>query len=437
MSATTGERHAATPANPPPPTLDPRGPGGDLAATDQAPPSRPWQASIHAELSRVTGIDALEEIVYENGGRFTWRSHPFGTRPGFGTAEVLNGDQLSELLDGLRAEQQATLAGVDLLGLEVFIDLIEDALRADPPSSRFDQARFGAVTKDETRHVLYGHVGLGVDVAGTVRDVNHELSFEQHVVMRESGPFRPLTPADRASLVRALTANPPADPSWQQVLQDASSNSADVAERYVRRQDPRFVAAGGTIAAVIGPAAELLPSIDVFSFAVGSQHPLSTSPQARHTILVDRGERLVALDLDATAPDATVAALLRGVNVLRVRRHRHPRMATLDGDDSAGSMFTKRQSARECGASRGLHDAQGRKPRRGQPHRKWARCSRKRTRSAAGAGAPPSVPNRNTALDDFPRLPPASTSGPRSRSTTGNRSPATSSSSASTSPASS
>jgi hypothetical protein len=285
-------------------------------AIDQAPLPRPWQASIHAELSRVTGIDVLEEIVYENGGRFTRRTRPFGTRPGFGSAEILSGDQLVQLLTDLRAEQQATPAGVDLLGLEVFTDLIEDALRADPPSSRFDHARFGAITKDETRHVLLGHVGLGVDVAGTVRDVDHELSFEQHVVIREPGPFRPLSAADQASLARALTAAPPADPNWQQVLQDAAGHSADVAERYVRQHYPRFVAAGGRIAAVASPAAGLLPSIDVFSFAVGSKYPISTSPQARHTILVDRGERTVVLDLDSAAPDATVAANLHGANLL-------------------------------------------------------------------------------------------------------------------------
>jgi hypothetical protein len=47
-------------------------------ATDQAPLPRSWQASIHAELSRVTGLDMLEEIVYENGGRFTRRARPLG-----------------------------------------------------------------------------------------------------------------------------------------------------------------------------------------------------------------------------------------------------------------------------------------------------------------------------------------------------------------------
>jgi hypothetical protein len=283
-------------------------------ATDQASLMRPWQANIQAELSR-SGIDTLEQITYENGGRLTRRVR-LVVGPGPGTGTVLNDDQLKQLLAELRAEQQAAPAGVDLLGLEVFADLIEDALRAGQPSSLFDHARFGSISADATGRVLTGHMGMGIDVAGIVRDVHHELSFEQHPAMLPPGHFRPLSAADQASLARALMANPPADPLWQQVLQDASDQAADVARRYVQATYPALVAAGGRITAVTNPNAELLPSIDAFSFAVGSRYPVSTTPEARHTILVDRGEHVIALDLDSAAPDATVAAALHDANVL-------------------------------------------------------------------------------------------------------------------------
>jgi hypothetical protein len=188
-------------------------------AAQQPSSPRPWQAAIQARLTR-GGIDTIEEIDFD-GGTFTRRFHVIGG-PSPGAIAVLGDQELRQLLADLRAELQAAPAGVDLAGLEVFIDLIEDAVREEPPSNRFDGARFGAVSKDETRHVLYGHLGLGIDVAGTVRDVNHQLSFEQHVVVRPPGPYRPLSPADRASLVRALTAHPPADPLWKLIQQDAS-----------------------------------------------------------------------------------------------------------------------------------------------------------------------------------------------------------------------
>jgi hypothetical protein len=189
-------------------------------ATQQSSSPSPWQAAIQARLTR-GGIDTVEEIDFD-GGVFTHRFHVV-VGPGPGPITVLGDQQLRQLLADLRAELQAAPAGVDRAGLEVFIDLVEDALRDQPPSNRFDGARFGAVSKDETRHILYGHLGIGIDVAGTVRDVNHQLSSEQHVVTRPPGPYRPLSPADRASLARALAANPPADPLWKLIQQDATA----------------------------------------------------------------------------------------------------------------------------------------------------------------------------------------------------------------------
>lgn len=282
-------------------------------AIDQTPVVRPFQASIQARLSR-GGIDTIEEIDYD-GGQFTRR---FRVVPGHGTTAVLNDEQLRQLLTELRTELRAAPAGTDVLGLEVFADLIEDALKGEPPAStRFDQARFGSVTSDESRNVLFGHLAIGVDVVGTVRDTNHELSFEQHVAPLGPGPFRPLSPADRASLARALEASPPADQLWRSILQDATGRSAGRAQQYVRERYPDLVAAGGRISVVSSQAvAELLPRFDVFSFAVGTAHPIVTKVLARRTIVVDRGEGEVVLDLDPTAEDQAVAAALRESHVL-------------------------------------------------------------------------------------------------------------------------
>ena len=196
-----------------------------MPSTPSLPPEfHPWQASVHASLQRGRGVDLVEEIDYESGGQFTRRLRSItgiSTEP----TVILDRLQLSDLLEELRVELLVAPAGVDTAGLEVFVDLVEDALRCQAPSHRFDGARFGAVARDESGQVLYGHVGLGVDIAGTVRDVHHHHTFEQHVLFMPPGRYRPLPPADQASLVesltRALAADPPADPLWRQILVDA------------------------------------------------------------------------------------------------------------------------------------------------------------------------------------------------------------------------
>jgi hypothetical protein len=190
-------------------------------------PQRPWQATVHAQLTRAAGVDQVEEIDTDGEGQFTRRLRVV-SGPGPGAIELLSSTDLRQLLDELRAEVKAPPAGVDVGGLEAFVDLLEDVLRVGPPSHRFDDARFGQVTKDETRGIIYGHVVLGVDVIGTLRDGNHELFFEQQLVTGPSGVYRPLSPADSASLARALTANPPADPLWEAIRQDAEAGAASV-----------------------------------------------------------------------------------------------------------------------------------------------------------------------------------------------------------------
>jgi hypothetical protein len=192
--------------------------------------ARPWQATIRAQLTRGVGVDQIEEIDTDAEGTFTRRLRVVNG-PGPGTIAVLDGAQLRELLGELRAEVHAPPAGVDIAGVEAFADLIEDALRCGPPSHLFDGARFGAVTHDESRGILYGHVGLGVDVIGTVRDHAHRLSFEQRLATGPTGVYRPLSPADCASLDAALKADPPADPGWQQIGTDAAAIVAGCADQ--------------------------------------------------------------------------------------------------------------------------------------------------------------------------------------------------------------
>jgi hypothetical protein len=170
-------------------------------------------------------VDQVEEIDTDGEGHFTRRVRVVNG-PGPGVIVVLDAAALRKLLDELRAEVKAPPTGVDVAALEAFADLIEDALRTGPPSHRFDNARFGGVTKDESRGILYGHVGIGVDVIGTVRDQHHRLSFEQQLAVGPAGVYRPLSPADSASLAQALAANPPSDPLWQQIHQDAEAAAA-------------------------------------------------------------------------------------------------------------------------------------------------------------------------------------------------------------------
>lgn len=163
----------------------------------------------------------MEEVNYENGGQFTRRLRVAGgISPQ--NIQVLQDSDLQELLTALRAELQDGASGADRAGLKVFIDLIEDALDPQPASIRFDIAHFETVTQDE-RGILFGHLVLGVDMVGTVRDVGGSLSYEQHVVVMQPGTYRPLSAADRASLATALTANPPTDALWQRILADARS----------------------------------------------------------------------------------------------------------------------------------------------------------------------------------------------------------------------
>ena len=94
-------------------------------------------------------------------------------------------------------------------------------------SNRFEQARFAGISKDAAG-VIVGHLGLGIDTAGTVHDAACRITFSFHVVPRPPGPFRPLSPADLDSLAAALTiflaTTPQADPLWADLLTDLTKS---------------------------------------------------------------------------------------------------------------------------------------------------------------------------------------------------------------------
>jgi hypothetical protein len=192
-----------------------------MTTTGQAMSSGPWQATVTAQLSRGNGIDTVEEIEYTANGEFT-RQIRVVNGPSPLNIVVLNTAQCQQLLAELQGELTNPPAGTNVVGLRVFADLLEDSLATEPsPSHLFDNAKFGTVTHDETRGVLFGHVGLGLDVVGTVRDMAGNLTLESHVVPRGHGPYRPLSPADRESLVAALDKANGLDPLWKQIAADA------------------------------------------------------------------------------------------------------------------------------------------------------------------------------------------------------------------------
>ena len=169
--------------------------------------------------------NGLIDIITFSDGQFTLRFAP--AKPG-GTAptvvEVLNPRQLSALLDALQDEldHPPTDGKLDLAALRAFVDLLEQAVGTSA-SNRFEQARFGDIGKDAGGAIV-GHLGLGIDTAGTVHDAAGQITFSFQVIPRPPGPFRPLSAADLDSLAAAITTfldtTPDADPLWATLLTD-------------------------------------------------------------------------------------------------------------------------------------------------------------------------------------------------------------------------
>lgn len=193
-------------------------------------------ASFHATQAEVVDMrvigrsrrdtDLLDVITYSD-GEFTLTFAP--GRPGVAVphiAEVLGPRQLSPLLDALQDEVDHPPADhdLDLAALRAFVEVLAHKV-GTAASNRFERARFAGISKDAGGGIV-GHLGLGIDTAGTVHDAAGRVTFSFHVIPLPPGPFSPLSPADRDSLVAALTAyldsTPQADPLWRDLLNDLS-----------------------------------------------------------------------------------------------------------------------------------------------------------------------------------------------------------------------
>jgi hypothetical protein len=184
--------------------------------TQPAPATRPWQATIEGQLVRAVGVDAVQEVDYSD-GQFSRRLHIVGG-PDLGPIVLLDAPARLALLADLQAELEAAPPGTDTTGLRVFIELLNQSL-AQESSGRFTPARFGTV--DDEGAALYGHVVIGVDVVGTVRDAPGELSYEQHIIPLPPGRYQALSPADLTSLADSIDAAGPQDPRWATISADA------------------------------------------------------------------------------------------------------------------------------------------------------------------------------------------------------------------------
>ncbi len=161
------------------------------------------------------------EVVYDH-GRFTISVRASQGGPTFGPRDLTD-DEMRALLASLQQELKDPTVSVDVVALETFVGLLTRALRHHP-STRFDHVRFAEVVEDPSGAIV-GHMGIGIDMVGTVHDARRVITFEQHVVPGPPGEFRRLSGPDRASLAAALrtfigSADPPASPLWQRILED-------------------------------------------------------------------------------------------------------------------------------------------------------------------------------------------------------------------------
>ena len=206
-------------------------------STEQSKPTETLSQfiALQAEVTQMhltgrLGVDQVAEILYEpdaNGfGHFFINAYTIAPVYPAPLYRQLSLDEMRTLLVTLKEEELRIPYELDPVLLRTFIHLLSQAIE-NQPSTRFANARFGAVTRD-THGVISGQFGLGVDIAGTIHDAHGIVTVEQHVVPMPPGPFQHLSPADRASLIVALEtfitgAKPPADPLWVQILRDLRS----------------------------------------------------------------------------------------------------------------------------------------------------------------------------------------------------------------------
>jgi hypothetical protein len=183
------------------------------------------QASIaFAELSGHLGVDEGAIVSYHEtqGFELTWWFAPDPQGPPTRTRQ-LNDEDLQALQNDINATLANPPANLDVTALKAFGELVENTLGAGP--DLFAEVRFGQTVEEifgGTRTII-GHIGLGVDVAGTIHDhTGGMITWEHHIVPLPPGPFRALTAHERTSLKDALTTwlETNSDSGWQQILAD-------------------------------------------------------------------------------------------------------------------------------------------------------------------------------------------------------------------------
>ncbi len=167
------------------------------------------------------GVDQAITVSYAD-GKFTADTHVLGGP--LGQVLLLDASQQKALLHALKEELHHPPHGVDVAVLQCFIHLLSGSVHRQP-SQLFNDVRFGDIAKD-AKGVITAHVGVGVDVVGTITADGALISYEQHPVPLKGGTPHPLSPSDRASLAAALTkyiagAQPPANPLFGELLADA------------------------------------------------------------------------------------------------------------------------------------------------------------------------------------------------------------------------
>lgn len=186
------------------------------AERDASPTVRPWQADVKAQITRVD-LDVVEKVSYAD-GTFARRQR-IVVGPDIGPIVLLDVHAREELLAELEDEIKDAPPGSDIAGLRVFAELLRLSLEARS-SGRFASARLGQVDRDQGG-VLYGHLVIGVDVVGTVRDADGRITYEQHVVVLPPGAYRALPRADLISLADAVDAADDKDEAWGRIGSDA------------------------------------------------------------------------------------------------------------------------------------------------------------------------------------------------------------------------
>jgi hypothetical protein len=135
----------------------------------------------------------------------------------------LTSEELPVLLATLKKQEHHPPGTLDLGILRMFVHELAHKVH-HPPSARFEGARFGAIVR-AAHDGIFGHFGIGIDVAGTLHDTRRSITVEDHVVPLPPNRFRRLNEADRESLAVALDSaierqSPPVDRLWEEVLQD-------------------------------------------------------------------------------------------------------------------------------------------------------------------------------------------------------------------------